>query len=188
MAKQDDYTRYTIRIPTPLYERVKEAAGEKSVNAEIIAALDDYLTREAQREEGFRWLPPDQQVAPQQLWALERIAKAEGLPLNLMLDAAVSFFIAAKEAELSEGVGQMAADETLSDLMARAEQAAADVPAATASITDMNQRRAPTLPGAWVPRWPKGGKALSDAEMQELKDAVSATVAQELARLLGGAR
>jgi hypothetical protein len=62
------------------------------------------------------------------------------------------------------------------------------VPGATASITDMNQRRAPTLPGAWVPRRPKGGMALSNAEMQELKDAVSAAVAQELARLLGGVR
>lgn len=41
MAKQDDYTRYTIRIPTPLYDRVKEAAGEKSVNAEIVATLEE---------------------------------------------------------------------------------------------------------------------------------------------------
>lgn len=41
MAKQDDYTRYTIRIPTPLYERVKDAAGEKSVNAEIVATLEE---------------------------------------------------------------------------------------------------------------------------------------------------
>ncbi len=41
MAKQDDYTRYTIRIPTPLYERVKSAAGEKSVNAEIVATLEE---------------------------------------------------------------------------------------------------------------------------------------------------
>lgn len=41
MAKQDDYTRYTIRIPTDLYERVKAAAGEKSVNAEIVATLEE---------------------------------------------------------------------------------------------------------------------------------------------------
>ena len=39
MAKQDDYTRYTVRIPTPLYERVKTIAGDKSVNAEIIEIL-----------------------------------------------------------------------------------------------------------------------------------------------------
>lgn len=40
MAKQDDYTRYTVRIPTPLYERIKDAAGEASVNAEIVATLE----------------------------------------------------------------------------------------------------------------------------------------------------
>ncbi|ARC36632.1 hypothetical protein A6J80_09755 [Paracoccus yeei] len=41
MAKQDDYTRYTIRIPTPLYNRVKAAAGDGSVNTEIIAILKE---------------------------------------------------------------------------------------------------------------------------------------------------
>lgn len=41
MAKQDDYTRYTIRIPTPLYDRVKEAAGDASVNSLIVATLEE---------------------------------------------------------------------------------------------------------------------------------------------------
>lgn len=41
MAGHDGYTRYTVRIPTPLYERVKDAAGEKSVNAEIVATLEE---------------------------------------------------------------------------------------------------------------------------------------------------
>lgn len=41
MAKQDEYTRYTIRVPTHLYERVKKSAGEKSVNAEIVATLEE---------------------------------------------------------------------------------------------------------------------------------------------------
>ncbi|MFE3839408.1 hypothetical protein [Pseudogemmobacter sonorensis] len=40
MAKQDDYTRYTIRLPTPLYERVKAAAGEASVNSLIVQVLE----------------------------------------------------------------------------------------------------------------------------------------------------
>lgn len=39
MAKQDDYVRYTIRLPASLYEQVRKAAGDKSVNAEIIARL-----------------------------------------------------------------------------------------------------------------------------------------------------
>ncbi len=40
MARDDGYTRYTMRIPTPLYERIKEEAGEKSVNAEILSTLE----------------------------------------------------------------------------------------------------------------------------------------------------
>lgn len=41
MAGHDGYTRYTVRIPDALYERVKAAAGEKSVNAEIVATLEE---------------------------------------------------------------------------------------------------------------------------------------------------
>lgn len=39
MAKQDDYVRYTIRVPARLYAQIEDAAGEKSVNAEINARL-----------------------------------------------------------------------------------------------------------------------------------------------------
>ena len=41
MTRDDGYTRYTVRIPTPLYERVKAASGQKSVNAEIVATLEE---------------------------------------------------------------------------------------------------------------------------------------------------
>lgn len=43
MAKQDDYVRYTIRVPAGLYERLQKAAGEKSINAEIVARLEASL-------------------------------------------------------------------------------------------------------------------------------------------------
>ena len=40
MAGHDGYTRYTVRIPDALYKRIKAAAGEKSVNAEIVLTLE----------------------------------------------------------------------------------------------------------------------------------------------------
>jgi hypothetical protein len=40
MAGHDGYTRYTIRVPDALYARIKKAAGEKSVNAEIVGMLE----------------------------------------------------------------------------------------------------------------------------------------------------
>jgi len=39
MAKQDDYIRYTIRVPAALYERLQQSAGDASVNAEIVRRL-----------------------------------------------------------------------------------------------------------------------------------------------------
>lgn len=39
MAKQDDYVRYTIRVPSELYFKIQESAGEKSINAEIVSRL-----------------------------------------------------------------------------------------------------------------------------------------------------
>lgn len=41
MTRDDGYTRYTVRIPTPLYERVKVAAGEASVNSLIVQLLEE---------------------------------------------------------------------------------------------------------------------------------------------------
>lgn len=42
MAKQDDYIRYTIRVPADLYKSIELAAYEnnRSNNAEIIARLE----------------------------------------------------------------------------------------------------------------------------------------------------
>ncbi|MBG6209261.1 putative DNA-binding protein [Labrenzia sp. EL_126] len=40
MTERDEYTRYTIRIPTELYDRLQEASGHKSLNAEITLRLE----------------------------------------------------------------------------------------------------------------------------------------------------
>jgi hypothetical protein len=51
MAKQDDYTRYTIRVPSDLYGRLQRAAGDASVNAEIIRRLDESFDQENRHSE-----------------------------------------------------------------------------------------------------------------------------------------
>lgn len=55
MRRQDGYTRYTVRIPTPLYERVKAAAGEKSVNAEVLLALQKVYDASAHEDQRDRF-------------------------------------------------------------------------------------------------------------------------------------
>jgi hypothetical protein len=44
-----------VRIPTPLYERVKAAAGEKSVNAEILFALQEVYDPRGYKDERDRF-------------------------------------------------------------------------------------------------------------------------------------
>lgn len=43
MAKQDDYVRYTIRVPAALYARIQFVADNsgRSINAEIMGALEE---------------------------------------------------------------------------------------------------------------------------------------------------
>ncbi|PHS03814.1 MAG: hypothetical protein COA78_17230 [Blastopirellula sp.] len=53
MAKQDDYTRYTIRVPSPLYQALKREAGHRSVNAEIIERLQETVRQDRLLPEGL---------------------------------------------------------------------------------------------------------------------------------------
>lgn len=53
MAGHDGYTRYTVRIPDALYAKIKEAAGEKSVNAEILERLERSLEMDTPEQREF---------------------------------------------------------------------------------------------------------------------------------------
>jgi hypothetical protein len=50
MARQDDYVRYTIRIPRDIYERIADLPGESSINAKIVNALDATASAETLRD------------------------------------------------------------------------------------------------------------------------------------------
>lgn len=56
MAKQDNFVRYTIRVPADLYMRLQDAAGLKSVNAEIVERLAASFD---QKRKGIDWNDPD---------------------------------------------------------------------------------------------------------------------------------
>ncbi len=180
---------YGLRMAPDLKERVAASAdrNSRSMNVEINHALEDYLAREAEREKGFRWLPPDQQVDPRLLRALEMIAEAEGRSLDFMLDGALSLFIEAKKAEFADADpdAPSKADSQLSGLIGHLESRAGGDPEYLAHVKEMKEQYAVLNPMLFSGQAAKNDKTLSDAEMQELKDAVSATVAKELARLLG---
>ncbi|MGX5708273.1 Arc family DNA-binding protein [Brucella lupini] len=48
MAKQDDYMRYTIRVPSGVYQHIQDAAESagRSVNAEIIERLENSIQKD----------------------------------------------------------------------------------------------------------------------------------------------
>lgn len=92
----DGFTRYTLRIPDELYSRVKDAAGVKSVNAEIVARLEQTFQKEQRLDEEL-----------DKANALERIEKlieqreswaVEGM-LNFLRDAKVLDYDELKRAQ-----------------------------------------------------------------------------------------
>ncbi|MAN78381.1 MAG: hypothetical protein CML24_14640 [Rhizobiales bacterium] len=79
MAKQDDYARYTIRVPQDLYARLQRAAGEKSINAEITERLEQsFYWPQSQLEQSIK-LRIDQarpnQRASRDIRLLQRLAE-----------------------------------------------------------------------------------------------------------------
>ncbi len=59
MAKQDDWARITLRIPTELHQRLTSAAGVKSLNAEIVSRLEESLDRDEMAAGLDALSPPD---------------------------------------------------------------------------------------------------------------------------------
>src|SRR5690606_37080310 len=51
MAKQDEYVRYTIRVPRPIYDRISSLPGEGSINARIVNAIDAAASGKTLRDE-----------------------------------------------------------------------------------------------------------------------------------------
>lgn len=84
MAKQDDYARYTVRLPAELYKRVQAhaEANERSANAEIISLLDvalweaDWARIEAGMEPLRETTPEERDMIERNRAALKRRATA----------------------------------------------------------------------------------------------------------------
>ena len=87
-----------IRPPEGMRERIKASADAngRSMNSEIIAALEQYFRLEEEREAGWRWVPPKYQIDVGLIGELEAIANAEefAVPVPVSINAAVSSYIA----------------------------------------------------------------------------------------------
>ena len=54
MTDKEAFTRYTIRIPTELYDRLQAASGHKSLNAEITDRLEASFEGDMTTIEGLK--------------------------------------------------------------------------------------------------------------------------------------
>lgn len=46
MTKNDDYTLFTVRIPTAIYEKLRRISGEKNVNSEFLTRLESTILQD----------------------------------------------------------------------------------------------------------------------------------------------
>ncbi|WP_271896290.1 Arc family DNA-binding protein [Candidatus Phyllobacterium onerii] len=73
MAKQDEWTRITLRIPPELHEKLTEAARTSSMNAEIIRRLEYTIEVDRQNQEiGVEY----EERTPEEEEAIKRIIHA----------------------------------------------------------------------------------------------------------------
>jgi len=132
MAKQAEYVRYTIRVPADLYERIKVAAGEKSVNAEIVEALElAYPILRPQQQNlrlfHFQWYAGEWYAIDEDSWARFRAGDIPSHLARRMQPKNNHFIVAVVDEEvglvnlishnyhLKDGSCVLAADDYLSD-------------------------------------------------------------------------
>lgn len=166
--------RFIVRLPDGMRDKIKSAAGDRrSMNDIVVEALEQYFRLQDEREAGWRWMPPEHQVDPTLLKALESIAQHEGVAVKILLDAAVNDAITGHE--------QMEIEASLTKAMSQHDD---DEGATVNFVPPGRVFLGATNRGAQAPVLAK----LSEADLQALKDTIAATVAQELARRLGGTR
>lgn len=87
-----------IRPPEGMRERIRASADAngRSMNSEIIAALEQYFRLEEAREAGWRWVEPKHQIDAGLLGELEAIERDPegGVPTSVSINSAISRYVA----------------------------------------------------------------------------------------------
>ena len=86
MAKQDDYTRYTIRVPKQIFEPIEAAAhaAGRSVNSEVIARLNDSIKLPASL---FEKLAAELKASEEEVDVMEADLKNQAEDIRNLVDA-----------------------------------------------------------------------------------------------------
>lgn len=118
MAKQDEFTRYTIRIPQPLYKAIEEAASSagRSVNAEVTQRLEFAMSEDIwERKQFIDTLNFKQHILDKQMHMLSQyVIREHGLKQEAQYERALRN--AAEEILASLSAAILAEDESPSEL------------------------------------------------------------------------
>lgn len=93
--------QYIVRLPDGMRERVKAAAdaNARSMNAEIVAALEGHFRAYERQRMGWRWVPPEEQIPDAYRAVIRDQAERRGTSYGEELASAlVSYYIDPDEA------------------------------------------------------------------------------------------
>ena len=93
--------QYIVRLPDGMRERVKAAAdyNARSMNAEIVAALERHFRAYERRRLGWRWVPPEEQIPDVYRAAIRDQAEKRGTSYGEELQAALAGYYVDPDAE-----------------------------------------------------------------------------------------
>ena len=148
--------QYIVRFPDGMRPRIKAAAdaNARSMNAEIVAALQSHFALQDKHALGWRWVPPEQQIPDAIRASIRDAAARRGVSYGTELTTALSGYLldrgqshdsATRERLLrlvSEFVDIVKSDE---DEQQRAEPDAADEAESDAAEPDAAETDAPAI-------------------------------------------
>lgn len=93
--------QYIVRLPDGMRARIKAAAdaNARSMNAEIVAALERHFIQYQRRQLGWRWVPPEEQIPDAYRAAIRDQAVKRGTSYGEELNAALAGYYIDPDAE-----------------------------------------------------------------------------------------
>ncbi|TYB81759.1 Arc family DNA-binding protein [Maritimibacter fusiformis] len=95
-SEKAELGQIVIRPPEGMRERIKHSAAAhgRSMNAEIVAALENHFRQMERRQAGWRWVPPEEQIPDAYRAAIRDQAERRGTSYGEELTAAlVGYYI-----------------------------------------------------------------------------------------------
>jgi len=94
-SAKDELGQIVIRPPKGMRDRIKAFANghARSMNSEIVAAIESYFTAHEKRKLGWRWVPPEEQIPDAYRASIRDAAARRGVSYGEELTTALSGYL-----------------------------------------------------------------------------------------------